>query len=112
MSEILNPQWAWVDLANRRVVWPDSKTGGMSKPMSAEAIRLFETAPRLEQSPYVCPCILDPNLPMSRNTYYGAWRRILTRAELSHVGTHPASRSDGHRQFRYPLENRHGAHRP
>jgi len=36
MSEILNLQWAWIDLANRRVDWPDSKTGGMSKPMSAE----------------------------------------------------------------------------
>ena len=88
MSEILNLQWAWVDLANRRVDWPDSKTGGMSKPMSAEAIRLFETAPRLEASPYVCPSILDPNLPMSKPTYYDGWRRILARAGLSHVGTH------------------------
>jgi integrase len=88
MSEILNLQWAWVDLANRRVDWPDSKTGGMSKPMSAEAIRLFETAPRLEASPYVCPSILDSNLPMSKPTYYDGWRRILARAGLSHVGTH------------------------
>lgn len=47
MSEILELEWAWIDFDNRRVVWPDSKTGGMSKPMSAEAIRLFETAPRL-----------------------------------------------------------------
>ncbi len=88
MSEILNLQWAWVDLANRRVEWPDSKTGGMSKPMSAEAIRLFETAPRFEGSPYVCPSILDPNLPMSKHTYYDGWRRILSRAGVSHVGTH------------------------
>jgi len=88
MSEILNLQWAWIDLANRRVDWPDSKTGGMSKPMSAEAIRLFEIAPRLEESPYVCPSILDPNLPMSKPTYYDGWRRILARAGLAHVGTH------------------------
>ena len=45
MSEIINLEWAWVDFDNRRVVWPDSKTGGMSKPMSAEALRLFESAP-------------------------------------------------------------------
>ena len=44
MSEILKLEWAWVDLANRRVEWPDSKTGGMSKPMSAEAVRLLEKA--------------------------------------------------------------------
>jgi integrase len=34
-SEICTLEWAWVDLENRRVVWPDSKTGGLSKPMSA-----------------------------------------------------------------------------
>ena len=88
MSEILKLEWAWVDLDNRRVEWPDSKTGGMSKPMSAEAVRLLEAAPRLESSPYVCPAIFDPNRPMPKHTYYKGWRRILERAELPHVGTH------------------------
>jgi integrase len=88
MSEILQLEWAWIDFDNRRVVWPDSKTGGMSKPMSAEALRLFETAPRLEQSPFVCPSIFDPNLPMSKHTYSHGWRRILQRAGLPHIGTH------------------------
>lgn len=88
MSEILQLEWAWVDFDNRRVVWPDSKTGGMSKPMSAEALRLFETAPRLEDSPFVCPSVFDPKLPMSKHTYYQGWRRILQRAGLPHIGTH------------------------
>ena len=88
MSEILKLEWAWVDLDNRRIEWPDSKTGGMSKPMSAEAVRLLETAPRLEKSPYVCPSIFDPNRPMSKHTYYKGWRRILGRTGLPHIGTH------------------------
>ncbi|MDP1963678.1 MAG: site-specific integrase [Reyranella sp.] len=88
MSEILKLEWAWVDLDNRRVEWPDSKTGGMSKPMSAEAVRLLQAAPRLERSPYVCPSIFDPNRPMSKHTYYKGWRRILGRAGLPHIGTH------------------------
>lgn len=88
MSEILQLEWAWIDFDNRRVVWPDSKTGGMSKPMSAEALRLFETAPRLEDSPFVCPSVFDPTLPMSKHTYYQGWRRILQRAGLPHIGTH------------------------
>ena len=88
MSEILMLEWSWVDLDNRRVVWPDSKTGGMSKPMSAEAVRLFESAPRFEDSPYVCPSIFDPNLPMSKHTYWHGWRRVLERAGLPHIGTH------------------------
>jgi hypothetical protein len=77
-----------VQAANRRVEWPDSKTGGMSKPMSAEAVRLLEAAPRLEKSPYVCPSIFDPNRPMSKHTYYKGWRRILGRAGLPRIGTH------------------------
>jgi integrase len=88
MSEILKLEWAWVDFDNRRVEWPDSKTGGISKPMSGEAVRLLEAAPRLESSAYVCPAIFDPNRPMPKHTYYKGWRRILERAGLSHIGTH------------------------
>ena len=25
MSEIISMEWKWVDFANRRVVWPDSR---------------------------------------------------------------------------------------
>lgn len=88
MSEILHLEWSWVDWENRRVEWPDSKTGGMSKPISLEAARLFETAPRFEESPYVCPAIFDPGMPMSKHTYYQGWRRILARAGVPHIGTH------------------------
>jgi integrase len=88
MSEILKLEWAWVDFNNRRVEWPDSKTGAMSKPMSGEAVRLLKAAPRLESSPYVCPAIFDPNRPMPKHTYYKGWRRILERAGLPHIGTH------------------------
>lgn len=56
--------------------------------MSAEAIRLFETAPRLEASPFVCPSIFDPTTSMSKHTYYTGWKRILERAKLPHIGTH------------------------
>lgn len=88
MSEVLQLEWAWIDFDNRRIVWPDSKTGNMTKPMSAEALRLLQNAPRLEESPYVCPSVFDPNLPMSKHTYYHGWRRILQRAGLPHIGTH------------------------
>jgi len=54
MSEILKLRWDWIDLANRRVVWPDSKTGDMSKPISEEACQLLKAAPRFGDSPYVC----------------------------------------------------------
>jgi integrase len=87
-SEILDLQWEWVDFANRRVVWPDSKTGGMSKPLSTEAIGLLRSAPRVEGSPYVVPAIFGPPRPMPGPTYSHGWTRILERAGLPHCGTH------------------------
>jgi hypothetical protein len=88
MSEVLALQWQWIDLDKRRVTWPDSKTGGMTKPLGDEAHRLLAAAPRLEDSPFVCPSIFDPTKRMSDNTYHHGWRRILERAEVPHVGTH------------------------
>jgi integrase len=88
MSEILLLQWDWVDLPNRRVVWPDSKTGDMSKPMSEEAYRLLSSATHYENSPYVCPSIFNSKLPLAAHTYYRAWRRILDCAGVPPVGTH------------------------
>lgn len=87
-SEILALEWDWVDFENRRVVWPDSKTGGMSKPLGSEAYRLLETAPRLEDSPYVVPSIFDPQKPMPKHTYSSGWARIIQRAGVPHCGTH------------------------
>ena len=88
MSEILLLQWDWIDLPNKRVVWPDSKTGNMSKPMSKEAYRLLSSATHYENSPYVCPSIFNHKQPLTGNSYYQAWRRILDRAGVPPVGTH------------------------
>ena len=88
MSEVLLLEWEWIDLLNRRVVWPDSKTGGMSKPLSAEALRLLQEAPRYARSKFVIPALFDGSQPMTKNTYWAGWKRILERAGLPHCGTH------------------------
>ena len=88
MSEVLDLQWDWIDFGNRRVVWPDSKTGGMSKPLSAEAALLLRAAPRYQGSKFVVPALFDGSKPMSKHTYWAGWRRILERAGLPHSGTH------------------------
>ncbi|MER8954559.1 site-specific integrase [Mesorhizobium sp. M0833] len=88
MSEVLSLEWDWIDLDQRKVTWPDSKTGGMIKPLSGEAHSLLAAAPRFEDSPFVCPSIFNPSKPMTDNTYHKGWRRILERAGVPHVGTH------------------------
>lgn len=87
-SEILGLRWEWIDFGRRRVAWPDSKTGGMSKPMTDEAAALLEKAPRLAGSPYVVPALFNPKAPMPTHTYSGGWARILERAGVRHYGTH------------------------
>ena len=86
-SEICTLEWDWIDLDNRRVMWPDSKTGGMSKPMSAEAHRLLSTAPRREGCPYVLPSPNDPAKHLTFGEHYGGWCRVLRAAGVTHVGT-------------------------
>jgi integrase len=88
MSEIIGLEWEQVDFANRRVVWPDSKTGVISKPMSEDAFALLRNAVRLDASPCVVPSIMNPERPMSQNTYAKGWKRILSRAGIPHIGTH------------------------
>ncbi len=87
-SEICDLEWAWVDLDNRRIAWPDSKTGGISKPMSEAAYLLLSNAYRIDDSPYVCPSIYDSRRPLPEGTYYNSWRRILERVGVPPVGTH------------------------
>lgn len=88
MTEICRLEWAWVDFGDRRVVWPDSKTGDISKPMSEAAYQLLSNAPHIDDSPYVCPAIFDSQAPFPDGTYYNGWKRILQRAKVPHVGTH------------------------
>jgi integrase len=88
MSETLTLRWEWVDFPNRRIVWPDSKTGGISKPMGEEAVRLLTNAPRFGESPFVCPAIFKPSRPLPQHSYYQGWKRILNRAGVPHIGTH------------------------
>ncbi|MBP6761545.1 MAG: site-specific integrase, partial [Thauera sp.] len=87
-SEICPLEWDWIDLEKRRVVWPDSKTGGISKPMSEGAYRLLSTAPRREGCPYVLPSPNDSTRHMTHGEHYGGWTRVLKAAGVPHVGTH------------------------
>jgi integrase len=88
MSEIINLEWEWIDFEERRIIWPDSKNGEMSKPLSEEAYDLLWNAPRFAGSPYVVPAITKPSRPMSKHSYWEAWKRILAACGVAHLGTH------------------------
>ncbi len=88
VSEILELRWEWIDFVHRRVIWPYSKTGSMSKPLSGEALDLFSRAARAPDAIYVVPALSRADLPLSYFTYSKGWCRVLERAGVPHVGTH------------------------
>ena len=83
MSEIINMKWDWVDFVDRRVVWPDSKTGEISKPISEDVVVLLSKAPRLEDSPYGAVCEAWPTDVLDGYSQVGHAKR-----RHSPVGTH------------------------
>ena len=88
MSEITQLEWAWVDFRNSRVTWPDSKTGGISKPISSEVMQLLKAAKERGGSAYVCHQPGDVSAPIGKGVYYVGWRRVLRAAGVPLVGTH------------------------
>lgn len=88
VSEVLELRWEWIDFVHRRVVWPDSKTGSMSKPLCGEAMDLLTKTARAPDAIFVVPALSCADLPLSYFTYSKGWCRVLERAGVPHVGTH------------------------
>jgi integrase len=101
MSEIISLKWGWVDLVNRRIVWPDSKTGEISKPVSEDVFVLLSNAPRLGDSPYVVPSISSRSDRCRRIPILKAGSASL-REQKSHTSEHMASVTAQLQRLRIP----------
>ncbi|SRR5579885_81612 len=86
-SEILNLEWSYVDAANGNLVWPDSKTGFMRKPLTKETRDLLAKAARVVGNPHVC-IGADRTGQMTLHALEAAWRRLLKAAKVEHCGLH------------------------
>ena len=89
-SEILELQWSYLDGPAGEIVWPDSKTGGMRKPLTQEVRELLDGARggRVVGNPFVCAAIIDKAKPLAFGTLDDVWHRILRRAGVSPCGLH------------------------
>jgi len=89
-SEILGLRWDFVDWASGEMVWPDSKSGAMRKPLTEEIRRLLDEAKpaRIVGNPHVCVGIKDRGAPLSFSTLEQAWHRLLRRASVPPCGLH------------------------
>jgi integrase len=55
LREILTLKWEYVDKTNAQFRLPDSKTGAKIVPLSAPALVVLSTLPRLKSNPFVIP---------------------------------------------------------
>ena len=86
-SEILGLKRDFIDHDNGDLVWPDSKTGHMRKPLTRETAALLEGAEKVVGNPYVCVGP-DRTGPLSIFALEAAWRRLLKSVEVEHCGLH------------------------
>lgn len=88
-GEILALRWDYVDRTAGEIVWPDSKTGAMRKPLTEEVRLLLKTASNERVvGIYICHAVKDKAAPLPMSTLEKAWGRILRRAEVKPCGLH------------------------
>ena len=85
-SEILGLRWDYIDGDSGELVWPDSKSGYMRKPLTKESAALLEQAARVIGNPIVCANGGTGALKLF--ALERVWRRLLESAEVEHCGLH------------------------
>jgi integrase len=85
LTEILTLRWEYVDLENRVLRLPDSKTGAKLIYLNAAAIQLLRTIPRMQGNHYV---IAGARPGAHLVELQKPWRRIRAKAGLDKVRIH------------------------
>ncbi|WP_247457526.1 site-specific integrase [Bradyrhizobium sp. 2] len=85
MSEIQTLEWRYVDLEQKELRLPDSKTGAKTVHLGGAAIALLEALPRVTGNPYI---IVGKKEKAHLTDLQHPWRRIRKAAGLSDVRIH------------------------
>ncbi len=84
-SEILSLQWEYIDFEGARLLLPDSKTGKKMVQLSAPALEVLSTIPRLAGNPHV---IVGKNDGAHLVNLHKPWKRICAAAGIENVRVH------------------------
>ncbi len=85
LGEIRSLKWEYVDLQERRLNLPDSKSGRKVVTLNAPAVAVLDQLPRIEGNLYVC-CGRQAGRPL--RTVHNAWRDIRRLSGLEDVRIH------------------------
>ena len=85
LSEIQRLEWRYVDLEQKELQLPDSKTGAKTVHLGEAVVALLEALPRVTGNPYV---IVGKKEKAHLTDLQHPWRRIRKAAELNDVRIH------------------------
>lgn len=88
VSEILGARWEWVDIKQRIIKLPDSKTGAKYIYLSDVAIEVLDRLrklPQANENPFI---IVGRQKGEALSTLYRPWLRVRERADLNDVRLH------------------------
>jgi integrase len=89
LSEILELQWAHIDLERGTIALPGRKGGGrQAHPVSTMALAIIAELGKVEGSPWIFPAPRDLEKHLSLSVVENAWRRIRDRAGAPDVRIH------------------------
>lgn len=92
-SELLNCQWIHVDLENRRLFLPETKSGEPRYvPLNAAAVEIIEGLPPMLGNPHLLPGQVRDKPLVNIDK---PWRRIKERADLPRLRIHDLRRTAG-----------------
>ena len=81
-GEICELQWSNVDMQEAVARWPDSKTGYLEKPLTAEVRAMLKKAPRIVGVDWVCPGS-DPKKALRVETLEAGFERAMKEADVA-----------------------------
>lgn len=89
LSEICGLQWQHIDFERGTLQLPGKKGGERrAHPVSAIALELLASIPRVDGSPWVFPRPADPSRRITKEVLENAWQRVRERAQIEDVRIH------------------------
>jgi integrase len=88
ISEILTLRWQDIRRGEGELHLRDTKTGFSRRPISADALAVFDSVERMPGTEYVFRAINTPTAPLSYNTVEKAFGRIAERAGVERCSLH------------------------
>lgn len=94
-GEVRTLKWDYIDLENRVIRFPDTKTGQRTHMLGSAAVALLSTVRRVMGSPFVFPSNDDPQQPISGSAISHTWDSIRKTIGLDKVRVHDLRHNRG-----------------